>query len=175
MKACINDDNFMKKYIKSDEIRRLNIMKASHRHDAWVFQATREFATEERIKELKDKKQRKEIFDLNVRDVAKKADLEILYDSAYQLLSDSVHCGPKSTGAYVKADESGKIRSISTIPEGGEIDFVFVTAFQVLVMALDSIFGFFNIDKKKELQSFNSSFQELMKMEKGCPGEFHND
>lgn len=163
MKACMNDEDFMREYVKSDEVKQLKLMKSAYKHDAPVFMQTRKYATVERMKQLEEKKARKEIKELNVGDVAEKAGLKVLYDSAYRLLSDSVHCGPKSLEDYIGTDDVGRVRSLSTMPLKAELEFVFINAVQIMMFTLDSIFTFFNVDKRTELESFDLRFQKLMK------------
>lgn len=160
MRACINDEDFMRDYVNSDKMRQLNIMKAAHRHTEWIFEATKEVATKERIEKLKEMKETGEIKALNIREISKKARLEPLYDSVYTLLSDSVHSGPKSVDGYVSTDTAGNIR-ISMIPEKIELEIVFVTAVQTVLLALGGVFKLFEIDRREDLESFDSRFQEL--------------
>lgn len=164
MKACMNDEDFMREYIKSDEVKQLNIMKAAYKHDATVFMETRKYATTERMRGLQRKKDRKEIKEINVSRVAEKAGLELLYDSAYRLLSDSVHCGPKSLEEYMGVvDDTGKVRSIGIMPTKAELDTVFISAVQIMLFTFDSIFNFFKLDKNSEVESFGKRFQKLVK------------
>lgn len=166
MKACMNDEDFMREYIKSDEVKQLTLMKAAYKHDAPVFMETRKYATSERMKELQGKKERKEIKEINVSRVAEKAGLEVLYDSAYRLLSDSVHCGPKSLEEYIGvADNTGRVRSIGVMPTKAELDTVFISAVQIMMFTFDSIFTFFKLDKNREVDSFDTRFQKLVKTE----------
>jgi len=166
MKACMNDEDFMREYIKSDEVKQWTLMKAAYKHDAPVFMETRKYATSERIKELQGKKERKEIKEINVSRVAEKAGLEVLYDSAYRLLSDSVHCGPKSLEEYITtSDGAGRVISVGLMPPKAELDTIFISAVQVMIFALDSILTFFKVDKSKELEPFDLRFQKLVKTE----------
>jgi hypothetical protein len=98
MKACMKDEDFMREYVKSGQVQQLRLMNAAFKHDADIFAETRKYASKKKIEELLNKKKRKEIKELNISEVAEKAGLGLLYDSAYRLLSDSVHCGPKSLG-----------------------------------------------------------------------------
>lgn len=165
MRACINDEEFLRDYIKSDELRRLSIMKASYRHSEWVFQATREIATEEKIRELEEKKKTKEIKEVNKREASKKAGLEYLYDSVYQLLSNSVHCTTRSLEAFVGTDKTGTIKRISALPYDIKLDMAFITAGQVMFLAMESLFKLFDLDKEKELQPLRLRFQKLVETE----------
>jgi hypothetical protein len=164
MKACIKDEDFMREYIKSDEVKQLALMKAAYKHDAPVFTETRKYATSERMKELQERKERREIKEINVRRVAEKAELEVLYDSAYRLLSDSVHCGAKSLEKYITTtDDVGRVRNVGVIPPKAELETVFIIAAQIMIFALDSILTFFKVDKSKELESFDLRLQKLVK------------
>jgi hypothetical protein len=163
MKACINDEDFTREYVKSDEAKQLKLMKAAYKHDAPIFLETRKYASIGRMKELQEKKDRKEIKELNVFDVAEKAGLGILYDSAYRLLSDSVHCGPKSLEDYIAGtDDVGRVKSLTVMPIKAELENVFINAAQVMFYALGFIFEFFQIDKKNEMEPLDLRFQKLM-------------
>jgi hypothetical protein len=161
MRACIDDEEFMRDYVNSDKLRQLNIMKAAHRHTKWIFEATREAATKERIDRLIEMKKGGEIKKLEIREIARKAGLEPLYDSAYSLLSDSVHSGPKSVDVYLGTDGRGYIRRISMIPEKIEMEIVFVTAIQTVLLALGGVFKLFEINRRKDLEAFDLRFQEI--------------
>lgn len=165
MRACINDEGFLREYLKSDELRRLSIMKASRKYSEWVFQATREIATEENIRELEEKRKNKEIKEVNKREASKKAGLEYLYDSIYQLLSDSVHCTARSLEDFVGTDKAGRIKRISMLPLDIKLDMVFIAAGQVMFLAMESIFKLFDLEKQKELQPLGLRFQKLVEAE----------
>lgn len=159
MKACINDEDFMREYVKSDEVKQLKLMKAAYKHDAPIFLETRKYASMGRMKELQQKKDQKVIKELNVFEVAEKAGLGILYDSAYRMLSDSVHCGPKSLEGYIAGtDDAGRVKSLTVMPIKAELENVFINAVQVMFYALDFIFEFFQIDKKSEMEPFDLRF-----------------
>lgn len=103
---------------------------------------------------------------LVLSEVAEKAGLGLLYDSAYRLLSDSVHCGPKSLEDYIKdTDEAGRIKSLNVIPIDVELNPVFMNAIQVIFFTLDAIFEYFNLDKKKEMEALDHRFQNLVQIE----------
>ena len=162
MKAYVKDEDFMREYIKSDEVKQLKLMKATYKHDASIFLETRRYATPERMKKLEEKKAQKEIKELNVSDVAEKAGLQVLYDSAYRLLSDSVHCGPKSLEEYIRTDHTGRVKNVGVIPLKAELESVFINAVQVMFFTLDCIFEFFKIDKKSEFEALDFRFRMLM-------------
>jgi hypothetical protein len=165
LKACIEDEDFMQEYIKSDDARRLKIMNVAHKYPDWIFKATRKYATEKRRRELREKVKSEGIIELKTWEMAKKAKLESLYDSVYRLLSDVVHSGPKSLGSYTEVDETGKIKVIGVLPKDKDLDFVFVTAGEIMLLTLNSIFPLFSLDKKQEMEIFQLRFQKLVERE----------
>jgi len=166
MKACMKDEDFMREYVKSGEVHQLRLMSAAFKYGEGVFAETRKCASKEKMDELRSKEKRKEIKKLNLSEVAEKAGLGLLYDSAYRLLSDSVHCGPKSLEDYIKdTDKAGRIKSLNVIPIDVELDSVFMNAIQVIFFALDALFEYFNLDKKKEMEALDLRFQNLVQIE----------
>ena len=166
MKACMKDEDFMREYVKSGQVQQLRLMNAAFKHDADIFAETRKYASQKKIEELRNKKKRKEIKELNISEVAEKAGLGLLYDSAYRLLSDSVHCGPKSLENYIKGtDKAGRINTPNVIPIDVELNPVFMNAIQVMFFTLDAIFEYFKIDKKKEMEALDLRFQNLVQIE----------
>jgi hypothetical protein len=166
MKSCMKDEDFMREYVKSSQVHQLRLMDAAFKHDADIFAETRKYASKEKMDELRNKKKRKEIKELNISKVAEKAGLGLLYDSAYRLLSDSVHCGPKSLEDYIKdTDEAGRIKSLNVIPIDIELNPIFMNAINVMFFTLDAIFEYFNLDKKKEMEALDLRFQNLVQIE----------
>lgn len=166
MKACMKDEDFMREYVKSSEVHQLRLMNAAFKYEADIFGETRKYVSKEKMEELRRRKKRKEIKELNVSEVAEKAGLGLLYDSAYRLLSDSVHCGPKSLENYIKGtDKAGRIRSLNVIPIDVELNPVFMNAVQVMFFALDAIFEHFEIDEKNEMEALHLRFQNLVEIE----------
>jgi len=166
MKACMKDEDFMREYVKTGQVQQLRLMNAAFKYDADIFMETRKYVSKEKMEELRNRKKRKEIKELNVSKVAEKAGLELLYDSAYRLLSDSVHCGPKSLENYIQeTDNAGRINALNVIPINVELNVVFMNATQVMFFALDAIFECFKINRKKEIETLDLRFQNLVQIE----------
>jgi hypothetical protein len=104
---------------------------------------------------------RMKLKEITTRDMAKKADLIGLYDSAYRKLCGSIHAGVHSLEQYLETNKSGEINRFLWGPDTVGIDIVLLTAAESILYILNDIFQVFSIAVPEEYNLFSSRFQTL--------------
>jgi len=165
LKACYEDKQFLKEYINSDILYRLkmgNVISQNQNN----FKENEEFDIE-RIKSLKSDLKlivdENGIKEVKIESLAKKAKMESYYDTAYRFLSNIVHIGIKSLDDYLKVDEKRKVRELLIYPYQKEIPTLFITAIELILIALDCINIIFKIGNEETILSLKKRLNELAK------------
>jgi len=82
---------------------------------------------------------------LTKRDLAEKAGMLTTYDTAYKLLSGSIHVNARDLEQYLEINEDGEIKRILWGPDVKEIDFILFSAAETMLFILTAISHVFSL------------------------------
>jgi hypothetical protein len=136
-------------------------MNIAHQSTDRVFDSLRQYATPERIKTLKDELKTYGIKELNIENVARRAQLTTLYNTDYRLLSSEIHSTPRALEHFTSADQKGTITGFPWGPSDSGLTYTLFTAVRVLAIGLDSVAKLFKIDRKEQFEEVNQVLSRL--------------
>lgn len=157
---CENKD-FALEYVKSDECSRLKWLNIARKSSAPHFNLLREIATDEKVEKLKTEIDQQGCKEIAVEDVARRAGLQIEYDTAYRILCEETHTLPRSIQHLTVIDNSGDPVEFDPHPTDKDLPFTLFTAIRLLHIALVSLCHLCAINKEKQLQEINEALKEL--------------
>jgi len=161
LKICCEDKDFIDKYIKSDQVYRYKLLNIPRNNPDHIFDALREYATEDIKKQVKDNIKVNNIEGFEIYELAEKAGLKSHYDSAYRLLCNTSHSGVRSLEEYLVLDERSEVRILNSGPIEKDFDLVLITAMDNLCLGLFCIFAFFKVDKLSMIEEFRKRIIQL--------------
>ncbi len=161
LKLLCEDKTFVAEYVGSDQVRRLKWMNVALQTKDPNFDSVRKHATPEVIEKLKQEINQHKWKELSAADVARRAQLQSLYDTDYRLLSEETHTLPRSLEHLTSADDTGDITGFEWGPSDESLDYILFTAIRVLFIALVSVTKLFSIDKKEELTKVDQDLTHL--------------
>ena len=98
-----------------------------------------------------------------IRDLAEKAGLVTIYDSAYKLLSGTIHVNAHDLEQYLEINESGEVKKMLWGPDVQEIDFVLLTAAESMLSVLRAVSSLFKLPYDESLQAILEKHASLCK------------
>jgi len=163
LKAICEDDNFVFTYIKGDDVELHRILKKISKDEKGIFSTKlKEYASKDKIDNLKSVIWKKNENPLEIYKVAEKAGMSDFYQLVYGSLCDNVHTSVRSLEKYYGINESGRADSLDGLPNFADMDVVIVTACSILLVALSCTEGFFELNcdgdisiLKEKLMKFN--------------------
>jgi hypothetical protein len=164
--AIHKDKNIAKKLVLGDLLQRKNYLKAYKRTKEG--QITHESNPSlEDIKRLEqdieNSIQKEKAIKLTVRDLAEKAGLATMYDTAYKLLSSTIHVDVRDLEQYLDLNKSNEIKNILWEPDIREIDFVLYAAAESMLYVLESISRIFTLQFDESWKKILNNFEKLKK------------
>jgi hypothetical protein len=161
LKTCCEDKEFVVQYINSDEKMRLKWMNIAHNSSFESMHPLKEYATEERRAELKDKIDSENIREIITEEIAKKAGLHELY-SAYRLFSSSTHVSPRSLeDTYIAINENGEISALIHEPTDKDAEIYLITLSECLLIGLKSMCLLFELKEDTAIDGFYDRLKQL--------------
>ena len=112
-------------------------------------------------KNIKDK----DIKPLTKRDIAVKARLESMYDTAYKVLSGTVHINVRDLEQYLDISEADDVQTILWGPDARDIDFILFTAAESMLFVLTALSKIFSL-------SYPDIWTSILKMYKTLGNRF---
>ena len=158
--AVIKESTLALTYIKEHEKRRhefiQKLKKLQDKPDNYDHEKLLELETtlQEEIKQI-DK--------FKTEDWAKKAGLHDVYLGAYTVLSGTVHVKISDLEQYTIVDEKGDIRDFKYGPDDTDIDSIFSSAIEFMLLASRITLTFFKVDKSKTLDDLLSRLHQGIK------------
>ncbi len=160
VKLLCEKKDFSLEYVRSDQCRRLLWLNIARNSKAPHFNSLRQIATDAEMEKLKKEIARQGCKALDIADVARRAGLQVEYDTDYRILCEEVHTLPRSIEHLTVIDNSGEPVEFDPNPTDKDLEYVLFTANRALHIALVSVCTFFGVDKTNELQEVN----ELLKV-----------
>jgi len=165
--AIEKDKTIARQFVLEDLFQRRDYLKAHKRNkDAGVPQCG-DAPSPEELKELLQKIEN-EIKENNVkkstkRDMAEKAGLVTTYDSAYKILSGSIHVNSRDLEQYLEINDSGEVKKILWGPDVKEIDLLLFTAAENMMFVLTSVSHIFGLSYEGPWPSIIEMYKTLGK------------
>jgi len=91
----------------------------------------------------------------SVEELARRIDLETIYQTTYRLLSRDVHVLVRSLERYLHTDAEGQVTAIDYMPKTDDLEAILVLGIMILMIALDSTSALF------KLSEFEAQIEEL--------------
>jgi len=123
----------------------------------------RRYAKEKLIdvkKEIKEKNIKK----ITTKNIAEKSGLLDFYNSAYRVLSGTIHASIRDLQQYLKVDLKGKIDGLLWGPDIDDIDFILLTGIEDMLYILEGVFQVFSIKDKDEFESLSKRFKSIYEL-----------
>lgn len=165
LKACYEDKTFLQEYIKSDALYRLKLGKMIYQGGA-EFNENENFNKDKinnRKAELKSIIDKDGIKEIRILELARKAKLEPYYNTAYRFFSNVVHIGISSLDDYFVMGADGKPRELSLFPYQKDIAHLFISAIELILLAVDCISKIFEINVEEKMGVLKERLNNLAK------------
>jgi hypothetical protein len=168
--AVVKDSKLVLTYIKEHEKRRHEFIQKLKR-----LQDKPDNYDSEKILALETTLQEeiKQIEKFKTEDWAKKAGLHDIYLGPYTILSGTVHVKISDLEQYTIVDEKGDIRDFKYGPDDTDIDSIFGSAIEFMLLAGRITLTFFKIDKSKQFDDLLSKLHQLISTTGNIP--VHNE
>ncbi|MED5016489.1 DUF5677 domain-containing protein [Paenibacillus chibensis] len=154
LRAISIDDENVDLFIKTDKAKREKWIKNMIKHKETVYLDLKSSINEQEYQDLKEEIKQEGIKDVDVHEWAEKADLKVYYAYGYKVLNSEVHTDIRTLQKYLEI-ENDEIIGLDCLPRTMDIRRTLFTACSVMIIALDSIFTIFSIEKSEELNRFN--------------------
>lgn len=117
------------------------------------------------LQENENKIQKNNVKEIKMRELAEKARLVTIYDSAYKLLSEAIHVNVHDLEQYLDFNETGEVKKILWGPDIGELDLILFTVSESMLHVLAAISKIF-------ILSFDESWKEILNNYNKLKNEF---
>jgi hypothetical protein len=163
--AVEKDRNVLNQFVLEDLHQRKDYLKAYKRNQSAA--VPQEGPPREELdkllhnieKEIEEKNIRK----MQKRELAEKAGLVAIYDSAYKLLSGTIHVNARDLEQYLELNEDGEVKRILWGPDVKEIDLLLFTAAESMLYILKSVSGIFQISYDETWDKIIEKYNKLGK------------
>jgi hypothetical protein len=163
--AIDKDKTIVDRLILDDRIQQLGKLKAMKRNiENGVPLPKDAFSIDEiktRIRDVISEIKKSNIEKFTTRDLAEIAGLIKTYDSAYKVLSDTIHVSVRDLEQYLELNEKGEIKQLLSGPDVKEIDMILLTASEIILSILESISNIFSLSYDKAWDRILKEFNKL--------------
>jgi len=162
--AISKHKDYSKKLIGSEEHERLkafNKLLRFHRRENPNDPLIEEI--KQKAKEVKEKIAKKNFKKISVAQAAEDAGLISWYDTAYSLLSNTVHSSVRSLEEALDLDGEKNLRALKNEPGLDEFDHLYATAIEAMLYANIAIANIFGIDIEKFSKEIYNKIKEFVK------------
>jgi hypothetical protein len=159
--AISKNKGYSEKIVEQDIYTKLKSFKATKRNiDAGILKTDESTLRkiEREIEEIKKKISKRNVKEINKRDIARAADLESYYDTIYHMLSSTVHINPRVLEQYLELTEEGKFKEIKWEVAEDEIEVVLFASVEIMISIFESISQVFKIDLKGNWESIHKAY-----------------
>lgn len=113
------------------------------------------------IRDVESEIKKSNIKKLTTRDLAEIAGLIKTYDSAYKVLSSTIHVNVCDLEQYLKLNEKGEIKQLLSRPDVKEIGMILLTASEIILTILQLISNIFSLSYDKAWDIILEEFNKL--------------
>lgn len=161
--AIAKDKNVGRAYVLEDELHRKKFINKYK----MLSDEIRNKVTEEVLSDLKSTIEQnikdKDIKELKTQWFAQRADMMDFYNTAYAVLSDSVHVNVRNLESALQLDESGDIVRLNYGPNDEDLDTHLLTASEALLISLHAVYSVIDTEFDKQLNRFYEELKALRK------------
>jgi len=166
--AIDKDKTIVNQFILEDKIQRRDYLKAYKRNKEMGIPhaegAPSMDEIETLLKDIESQITEGNIKKLSKRDLAKKADLITIYDSAYKILSSTIHVNARDLEQYLELSESGEVKRLLWGPDVKKIDFILFTAAETMLFVLTAISHIFSLSYDDTWKCILNKYNSLGKI-----------
>ena len=163
--AIDKDKTIVDRFILDDQIQQLGKLKALKRNIENGVPLPKGAHSIDEIKTLirdvESEIKKSNIKKFTIRDLAEIAGLIKNYDSAYKVLSGTIHVNVRDLEQYLELNEKGEIKQLFLGPDVKEIDMILLTASKILLSILESISNIFSLSYDKTWDRILKEFNKL--------------
>jgi len=163
--AIDKDKTIVDRLILDDRIQQLEKLKAIKRNiENGVPLPKDAFSIDEiktLIRNVKSEIKKSNIKKFTTRDLAKIAGLIKTYDSAYKVLSSTIHVNVRDLEQYLELNEKGEIKQLLSGPDVKEIGMILLAASEIILTMLESISNIFSLSYDKTWYIILKEFNKL--------------
>ena len=163
--AIDKDKKIVNQFVLDDLLQRMDYLKAYKRNRGKGIPHHEGAPSMEEIdnllKDIKNQIERNHVKKFTRRDLAEKAGMVTTYDSAYKLLSGTIHVNARDLEQYLDINEAGEIKRILWGPDVQEIDFILFTAAESMMSVLVAISRIFSITYAESWKSILDTYNDL--------------
>lgn len=161
LKPLCKEETFALEYLGSNKVQRLKWMNIAHESQDLNFESLRQYATPKVMEDLRKEIEQHGLKKLEVKPIARRADLHHIYNAQYRLLSEQVHCLPISLDPFMVENQEGGLDSFDWGPKHEDLDFIIFTNIQMLFTAMVPVTKLFSLDKSGELKKIDEALTAL--------------
>jgi transcriptional regulator with XRE-family HTH domain len=155
-------EEFCRAFILASERDRLKLQRAIQANPAPVFDAVRPHITQQTIEKLATELATAEVSSQTIKELARLAGLQHLYDSMYRLFSQDVHTSARTLERYLVFDEaSGDVQTFAWGPETTDMHVELMAVVALMLACFACVAGLFSLDLGTELSEFNAELRAL--------------
>jgi hypothetical protein len=165
--AIDKDKNIVNQFVLDDLLQRKDYLKAYKRNKGEGIPHHENAPSIEEIdnllKDIESQIEKNNVKKFTKRDLAEKAGLVTTYDSAYKLLSGTIHVNARDLKQYLEINEVGEIKRILWGPDVQEIDFILFTSAESMLFVLTAISHVFSLSYAESWKSILENYNNLDK------------
>lgn len=160
-KLICEQKEFALEYIKSDECSRLKWLNVARQSTAPHFNSLRQIATDSEVEKLKKAIKDQGCKEISIADIAKRAGLQIDYDTDYRLLCEETHTLPRSVEFLTIVGPTGEPVEFDPHPTDKDLGYILFSAIRFLHVALGAFCAFFGIGNESALREIGEELRVL--------------
>lgn len=147
--AIDKDKDIVQQFVLEDQLQRRDYLKAYKRNKKSSIPHPKDAPSlkeiDDLLQDIENQIEKNNIKKLSKRDLAKKANLVTTYDSAYKVLSGTIHVNARDLEQYLEINEAGEIKQLLWGPDVKEIDFILFTAAETMLSILAATSHIFSL------------------------------
>lgn len=157
--AIEKDTNFAIELVNNDSFQVRRALRAYLKRKYLCLEDKK--LAEEKLDAIEQNIKEQNIKEIKIRKIADKAGLLGLYNTAYRVLSGTIHASVRDLQQYLKINEKEKIIGLLWGPVIDDIDFVLLMGVESILHIVESIFQIFSIEDRKEFELLSNRFKSV--------------
>lgn len=165
--AIDKDKTVVNQFVLEDQIQRRDYLKAYKRNKGIGIPHSQDAPSLEEIdtllQDIECQIEKNNIKKLTKRNLSEKAGLISTYDSAYKLLSGTIHVNARDLEQYLELNEAGEVKRLLWGPDVKEIDVILLTAAETMLFVLTSTSHIFSLSYDEKWKGLIDKYNSLGK------------
>ena len=164
--AVDKDKKIVDQFVLEDQLQRRDYLKAYKRNKKAGIAHPEDAPSLEEIdnllQDIDNQIEKKNIKKLTKRDLAEKAGLLTIYDSAYKVLSGTIHVNARDLEQYLELNDDGEIKGFLWGPDVEEIYSILFTAAESMLFVLVGIAHIFSLSFDVTWERLQDKYNSLV-------------